>query len=125
MLEGCPDDGPAMRVDPKGRIHIVWPAVVTERGSQVKALFHTVSTDGQAFLPRTRIPTEGQANHPQLAVAANGSLALAWDESGSAPERLCTVEQSSTIADGPNLHARGWTACSACIPRSRHCRLVR
>ena len=63
-----------MRVDPKGRIHIVWPAVVTERGSQVKALFHAVSTDGQAFLPRTRIPTEGQANHPQLAVAANGSL---------------------------------------------------
>ena len=85
MLEGCPDDGPAMKVDPKGRIHIVWPAVITERGSQVKALFHAVSTDGRVFSPRTRIPTEGQANHPQLDVAANGSLMV---DLGRVRERL-------------------------------------
>jgi hypothetical protein len=88
MLEGCPDDGPAMKVDPKGRIHIVWPAVITERDAQVKALFHAVSGDGQQFSPRTRIPTNGQANHPQLDVAADGSLILAWDESGSGSRKI-------------------------------------
>jgi hypothetical protein len=88
MLEGCPDDGPAMKTDLKGRIHIVWPAVITERGTQVKALFHAMSSDGQLFSPRTRIPTEGQANHPQLDVTANGSLVLAWDESGSGTRKI-------------------------------------
>ena len=48
-----------MKVDPTGRIHIVWPAVIAERGTQVKALFHAVSSDGQRFSPRTRIPTNG------------------------------------------------------------------
>jgi hypothetical protein len=83
MLEGCPDDGPTMKVDSRGRIHMVWPAVITERDTQVKALFHAVSTDGRVFAPRTRLPTRGQANHPQLAVAADGSLTVTWDESGT------------------------------------------
>lgn len=82
MLEGCPDDGPAMAVDARGRVHIVWPAVVTERGTPTKALFHAMTTDGRAFTPRQRIPTEGQANHPQLAIGADGTLRLAWDEAG-------------------------------------------
>jgi hypothetical protein len=88
MLEGCPDDGPAMTVDSSGRVHIVWPAAMTEGGGQVKAIFHAVSADGKVFSPRNRIPTEGQANHPQVAVAANGSLTLAWDESGSGLRKI-------------------------------------
>jgi hypothetical protein len=88
MLEGCPDDGPAMKVDPRGRIHIVWPAVIGEGTNQVKALFHAVSNDGRAFSTRTRIPTAGQANHPQLDVAPNGSLMLAWDESGNGSRKI-------------------------------------
>lgn len=82
MLEGCPDDGPAMAVDARGRVHIVWPAVVTERATPTKALFHAMTTDGRVFTPRQRIPTEGQANHPQLAVGADGTLRVAWDEAG-------------------------------------------
>ena len=31
VLEGCPDDGPAMAVDAKGRVHIVWPTLITEK----------------------------------------------------------------------------------------------
>ena len=30
VLEGCPDDGPAMAVDAKDRVHIVWPTLITE-----------------------------------------------------------------------------------------------
>jgi hypothetical protein len=88
MLEGCPDDGPTMKVDLRGRIHMVWPAVITERDTQIKALFHAVSTDGQVFSPRTRLPTQGQANHPQLAVSADASLTVTWDESGSGSRQI-------------------------------------
>src|SRR5262249_7114125 len=30
VLEGCPDDGPAIAVDAAGRVHIVWPTLITE-----------------------------------------------------------------------------------------------
>jgi hypothetical protein len=88
MLEGCPDDGPAMKTDRKGRIHMVWPSVIGEGNAQVKALFHAVSSDGRLFSPRTRIPTDGQANHPQLDVSADGSLTVVWDESGGGARRI-------------------------------------
>jgi hypothetical protein len=88
QIDGCPDDGPSMVVDHAGTVHIVWPSVVTERGGPVKALFHASSRDGLGFTPRQRIPTEGQANHPQLAVDANGTLAVIWDESGTGTRRL-------------------------------------
>jgi 3-hydroxyisobutyrate dehydrogenase-like beta-hydroxyacid dehydrogenase len=28
-LNGCPDDGPAMAIDGRGQVHIVWPTLVT------------------------------------------------------------------------------------------------
>ena len=91
MLEGCPDDGPSMVVDGTGAVHIVWPAVVTEKAGPVKALFYATSRDGKTFSPRRRLPTEGQANHPQLAIDATGSLAVAWDESGSGTRTLASA----------------------------------
>jgi hypothetical protein len=91
QIEGCPDDGPAMAVDRQGAVHVVWPSVVTERGGPVKALFHAVTRDGRSFTPRERIPTEGQANHPQLAIAADGALAVVWDESGSGSRVLASA----------------------------------
>jgi hypothetical protein len=91
QIEGCPDDGPSMALDPAGRIHVVWPSVVTERGGPVKALFHAVSADGRTFAPRTRIPTEGQANHPQLAIDGSGQVRVVWDESGSGSRRLAAA----------------------------------
>lgn len=102
MLEGCPDDGPAMKVDAAGRIHITWPAVVSEKGTQTKAIFYAMSTDGKAFQPRVRIPTEGQANHPQLVLGANGALRLAWDEAASGSRRIVTgagqIDASGKVA---------------------------
>jgi hypothetical protein len=88
QIDGCPEDGPSMVVDAKGIVHLVWPTVVTEGGSQVKALFYTSTRDGRSFTPRERIPTNGSANHPQLAIDANGLLALAWDEAGNGMRML-------------------------------------
>lgn len=88
QIEGCPDDGPSMAADPQGTVHVVWPSVVTENGGPVKALFHAMTRDGKAFTARTRIPTQGMANHPQLAIDAKGTLLVTWDESGSGTRTL-------------------------------------
>jgi hypothetical protein len=91
QLEGCPDDGPSMAVDARGAAHIVWPAVVTEKGGPVKALFHAMTTDGRTFTSRERIPTQGQANHPQLSIDSAGTLGVVWDESGSGSRILAAA----------------------------------
>ena len=88
MLKGCPDDGPAMDVDAGGRVHIVWPTVVTDQGAGQKVLFYASSGDGRTFTARTRLPVEGQANHPQIAIARDGTLMLAWDEVNGSGRRI-------------------------------------
>jgi hypothetical protein len=77
-----------LAVEPGGRIHVAWPTVMTEQGAVVKALFHAVSNDGRTFTPRQRIPSRGQANHPHLVVAADGTIVVAWDESGDGSRRI-------------------------------------
>lgn len=98
-IEGCPEDGPSLAVDRLGHVHVVWPTVVTDNHEQVKALFHAVSLDAKTFGPRARIPANGQANHPQLAVARDGSLAIAWDESGDGARRIA-IARGTAGADG-------------------------
>jgi hypothetical protein len=91
QINGCPDDGPSMSVDGERRVHLVWPTVVSERGGPVKALFYASSSDGATFTARQRMPTEGQANHPQLVVNRDGSLLVTWDETGSGPRRIAAA----------------------------------
>jgi hypothetical protein len=98
-ISGCPDDGPAMAVGPGGRIHVAWPTVMTEQGAVVKALFHAVSNDGRTFSPRQRIPSRGQANHPHLIVAGDGTIVVAWDESGDGSRRIAYA-RGTTNTDG-------------------------
>jgi hypothetical protein len=88
QIDGCPDDGPTMAVDPAGRVHIVWPTVINEKAGPRKVLFHAVSADKKTFSSRVRIPTEGQANHPQMVIRRDGTLRLVWDESGSGSRRI-------------------------------------
>jgi len=88
QLNGCPDDGPAMVVDDRQRVHVVWPTVVLEKGEPVKALFHALSPDGRGFGTRTRIPTDGFGNHPQVAFAGDGSIVVAWDELAGGSRRI-------------------------------------
>lgn len=99
-LEGCPDDGPSMAVDAKGVTHIVWPSVVTERGGPVKALFHASSSDGRSFSTRDRLPTSGQANHPQLSIDSRGQLAVTWDESGNGSRVLAAAVARPATGEG-------------------------
>jgi hypothetical protein len=80
-LNGCPDDGPAMAVDARGTVHLVWPTVIggsTPEG----ALFYASSGDGRSFTKRVRIPTLGspKPSHPQIAIDASGRFVVAWDE---------------------------------------------
>jgi len=87
-IEGCPEDGPVLAVDRHALVHVVWPTVVSENGEMVKALFHAVTRDGRSFSPRVRLPSNGQANHPQMIVAGDGALVVAWDESGGGSRRV-------------------------------------
>ena len=81
QLNGCPEDGPTLAVDQAGMIHIAWATVVQDRGEQ-KALFYATSRDGKTFSPRTRLAvTDGATpGHPQLALTADGGVAIVWDE---------------------------------------------
>jgi hypothetical protein len=100
VLEGCPDDGPAMTVDAKNRVHIVWPTLIQAPASEPTiALFYATSSDGRRFTARERIPTEGMPHHPQIAFAPDGSLAIAWDEGEKGTRR-------AAIARG-NVDTRG------------------
>ena len=110
VLEGCPDDGPAMAVDAVNRVHIVWPTLVNEGGDDTIALFYATfrgsewgrsgvrphsdptltPSDGASFTPRQRIPTSGMPHHPQIAIAADGKPVIAWDE-GAAGRRVAAI----------------------------------
>jgi hypothetical protein len=96
MLEGCPDDGPAMAVDARNRIHIVWPTLATDAAAEPTiALFYAASSDGRRFTPRERIPTEGMPHHPQMAIAADGTLNVAWDELTHGARRAALAQAGS------------------------------
>jgi hypothetical protein len=90
-INGCPEDGPVLAVDRRSRVHAIWPTVVSENGDSVKALFHAVTGDARTFSTRLRLPSKGQANHPQMALAGDGSLVMAWDESGDGPRRIAVA----------------------------------
>lgn len=82
-IHGCPDDGPAMTVDKRGAVHIVWPTVIGAKTDEPQgALFYASTSDGRTFTPRVRIPTLGspKPTHPQIVADDRGRLAVAWDE---------------------------------------------
>ncbi len=80
-LSGCPDDGPAIAVDRKNVVHVVWPTVL-EGTEPEGALFYASTRDGENFTPRQRIPTLGslKPTHPQITIDAAGRPFVAWDE---------------------------------------------
>ena len=77
-IQGCPDDGPAMAVDGKGTVHLVWPTVQNEQG----VILYATSKNGAAFSTPVRLPTLGgpKPSHPQVAVDRSGRVFVAWDE---------------------------------------------
>jgi hypothetical protein len=88
-IDGCPENGPAIAVDARERVHVVWPTLVkgTAAASGPNlALFYAVR-NGDRFSPRQAIPTSGTPRHPSLAAGA-GSLLVAWDEQAGGTRRV-------------------------------------
>jgi len=95
MLEGCPDDGPAIAVDARHRVHLVWPTLIADGagGEPTVGLFYATSADGTSFTPRERIPTEAVAHHPQIAIGGDGMPVVAWDESQNGARRIVVAHR--------------------------------
>lgn len=79
MIQGCPDDGPALAVDAKGTVHMVWPTVKNETG----LLHYSTTKDGVSFTQPIAVPTLGapKPSHPQIAIDGSGTVFVGWDES--------------------------------------------
>jgi hypothetical protein len=114
MLDGCPDDGPAMTMDQANRLHIGWPTLVPDGpgGRPTIGIFYAQSRDGRTFSRRERLATEGLPHHPQVMI--NGErLFIAWDELKDGVRRIilasrpaATTSSSFTrtvVAEGPGL----------------------
>jgi hypothetical protein len=100
VLDGCPENGPAVAVDHRNVVHILWPTLVSgsKAGDEPElALFYSTSQNGRQFTPRYRIPTQGTPRHPQIAVAADGAPAIAWDEQLNGTRRVIAAK---AVADG-------------------------
>jgi hypothetical protein len=96
ILDGCPDDGPAIAVDEANRIHVVWPTLVRDgTGDGTIALFYASSPDGRRFSSRQRIRTEGLPHHPQVAIRPDGSPIFVWDELQGGMRRAVAASGSS------------------------------
>jgi len=91
VLDGCPENGPAMAVDASGRIHVAWPTLVpggTADAPPTLALFYANSDDGRRFTARQQIPTEGVPRHAQVAAASAGQIVVAWDEQAAGTRNI-------------------------------------
>jgi hypothetical protein len=96
QLEGCPDDGPSMAMEPSGTVHIAWPTLVSgEGGTPTIGLFYASSTNGSSFTPRVRIPTEGVPHHPQLVLGAGRQPQIVWDEVVAGQRRIAFARVSA------------------------------
>jgi hypothetical protein len=102
-IDGCPDDGPAVAVDARDRVHIVWPTVISDEGEPIKGLFYSVSVDGTTFSPRVRIPTRGHASHPQVVIRDEAPVVI-WDE--SAPGRRGIAMAVGSTSEGRTTFSR-------------------
>jgi hypothetical protein len=102
QIDGCPDDGPSMAVDPAGVVHIVWPTLI-QGEAPGKAVFYSFSSDGgRTFAPRMRVDdARSSAGHPQVALGGN-RVAVVWDQSGE--QRGAYVREIA-----PDSKARSWT----------------
>jgi hypothetical protein len=89
-IQGCPDDGPAMAIDARGTVHLVWPTVKNEQG----LLLYATSKNGATFSTPVRVPTLGgpKPSHPQIAVDRSGRVFVAWDESREGVRRAAIAE---------------------------------
>ena len=98
-IDGCPDDGPSLAVDARGRLHLAWPTWVSD--AEGKAVFYSSSADGgRSFAPRVRIDEGGGAGHPQLALSG-ARVFVAWDQGGDGERRRVRLRAGALGAAQP------------------------
>jgi hypothetical protein len=90
VLDGCPENGPALTADAGNAVHAVWPTLIQESkaAEPAMALFYAMSRDGQRFTTRQRIPAIGVPRHVQIATMRGGNLIAAWDEQAPGVRRV-------------------------------------
>jgi hypothetical protein len=104
VLDGCPENGPAIALDHANAIHVVWPTLIPDSAGAepTMALFYATSKDGQRFTTRQLIPTEGVPRHPQIAIGPAGTITVVWDEQLKGERRI--VVARGTSGDKNSLH---------------------
>ena len=117
VLDGCPENGPAIAADAGNRLHMVWPTLVngSAPGSEpTLGLFYAVSRDGRQFTPRERIPTEGLPRHPQIALDAGPSIVAVWDEQVKGARRV-VIGRAIAKGPGPSRFTREILAAAGAV----------
>jgi hypothetical protein len=104
-FDGCPENGPAIAVDRRRRVHVVWPTPADGKAESGLSLFYAMSSDGRTFAPRMRVPTAGQAAHVQISASADGSLTVAWDELAAGGPRIKLARARPDAAGHPRFEA--------------------
>ena len=105
-LSGCPDDGPALAVDGRDTVHLVWPTLIDGETPR-KAVFYSSASGGKSFTPRVQLSsdTTEDAGHPQIAVDAAGNVAAVWDEQAGGNRNIVV----SVSRGGSSRFERGLT----------------
>lgn len=101
VLDGCPENGPALAVDGRKSIHVVWPTLVPGSSSTSEptlGMFYATSPDGVHFTPRQRVPTEGFPRHIQIAVTAKDEIVAVWDEQAPGARRIAIARGTLNAA---------------------------
>jgi hypothetical protein len=102
MIDGCPENGPAIAVDATRRVHVVWPTLVpgpTPQSEPTLGLFYATSPDGRRFTSRQRIQTVGVPRHPQITIGPRNAIVVAWDEQ-TRGSRQIALARATSQADG-------------------------
>lgn len=101
VLDGCPENGPALAVDQAKRIHIAWPTLVPGAPSANEptlGMFYATSQDGVRFTPRQPLPTEGFPRHVQMLVTPQNEVIAVWDEQAPGIRRIATARGTLNAA---------------------------
>ncbi len=101
VLDGCPENGPALAVDGRKSIHVAWPTLVPGPSSTSEptlGMFYATSPDGVHFTPRLRVPTEGFPRHIQIAVTAKDEIVAVWDEQAPGTRRIAIARGTLNAA---------------------------
>ena len=103
VLDGCPENGPALAVDREKRIHVVWATLLpgsTADAPPTLGLFYAMSRAGRRFTPRRQIMTEGVPRHAQIALGPEGQMTVVWDEQAPGVHRVALARGTLNGNDG-------------------------